>query len=233
MRGPREAAREAHPRRARGEVLASAAHRPRPAVGSAVTIPQATVIRLEKTAVDNGFDLALPREGDWLGFASTRAPLRVWLTAVKDGLFIAALSHQNVTQALIDHGIPVRSPLPKGAVGARGVIAIPELHLLVRRAFALSRTLPDELLHSFEREIATLGATEVERVVRQRVGQDVFRRGLLDYWEGRCAITGRCRSCYARATSSRGRTARATPSGSTSSTDSCSRPTSTQRSTAD
>ena len=24
----------------------------------------------------------------------------------------------------------------------------------------------------------------------QRVGQEVFRAGLLDYWEGRCAITG-------------------------------------------
>ena len=24
----------------------------------------------------------------------------------------------------------------------------------------------------------------------QRVGQDIFRRGLLEYWDGRCAITG-------------------------------------------
>ena len=24
----------------------------------------------------------------------------------------------------------------------------------------------------------------------QRVGQDVFRRGLLEYWDGRCAVTG-------------------------------------------
>nr|MBK7068675.1 HNH endonuclease [Deltaproteobacteria bacterium] len=24
----------------------------------------------------------------------------------------------------------------------------------------------------------------------QRVGQDLFRAGLLDYWEGRCAVTG-------------------------------------------
>ena len=31
--------------------------------------------------------------------------------------------------------------------------------------------------------------TEAERLVVQRVGQDLFRNGLLDYWEGRCAIT--------------------------------------------
>ena len=33
-------------------------------------------------------------------------------------------------------------------------------------------------------------ATEAERLVVQRVGQDIFRAGLLDYWDGRCAITG-------------------------------------------
>jgi putative restriction endonuclease len=33
-------------------------------------------------------------------------------------------------------------------------------------------------------------STEAERLVVQRVGQDVFRGGLLDYWDGRCAVTG-------------------------------------------
>nr|MBP6834701.1 HNH endonuclease [Deltaproteobacteria bacterium] len=33
-------------------------------------------------------------------------------------------------------------------------------------------------------------STEAERLVVQRVGQDLFRAGLLDYWEGRCAVTG-------------------------------------------
>lgn len=32
-------------------------------------------------------------------------------------------------------------------------------------------------------------STEAERLVVQRVGQDLFRHGLLEYWEGRCAIT--------------------------------------------
>jgi putative restriction endonuclease len=44
--------------------------------------------------------------------------------------------------------------------------------------------------HTFEKQTAALPrATEVERLVVQRVGQDLFRNGLLDYWEGRCAIT--------------------------------------------
>src|SRR5439155_24108353 len=49
----------------------------------------------------------------------------------------------------------------------------------------------DELLRAFQKQIVGLPrATEVERLVIQRVGQDIFRSGLLDYWEGRCAVTG-------------------------------------------
>ncbi len=151
----------------------------------------AIVTRLEKAAVDNGFDRELSPEAEWLSFASTRAPLRLWLTAVGDALFLAAVSQQNVARALTDHGTAFTHPLPSGASGARGVADIPALHHLVRRAFQLSKTLPDELLHVFEKKVASLPkTTEAERLVVQRVGQDVFRNGLLEYWEGRCAITG-------------------------------------------
>jgi len=33
-------------------------------------------------------------------------------------------------------------------------------------------------------------STEAERWVVQRVGQDLFRAALLDFWQGRCCITG-------------------------------------------
>jgi putative restriction endonuclease len=149
-----------------------------------------TITRLEKAATDNGFDLALGPEGDWLVFASTQCPLRVWLRAFGDGLFLAALSMRNVLVAL-DVGTPMVNPLPDGATGARSVGDIPTLHRLLRRAFQLSKSLPNELLHSFEKQVATLPkATEAERLVVQRVGQDLFRKGLLAFWEGRCAITG-------------------------------------------
>ena len=86
--------------------------------------------------------------------------------------------------------MPLITPLAMGARGGRTVTNIPSLHHLLRRAFQLSKTLPDELLHSFEKQTATLPkTTEAERLVVQRVGQDIFRRGLLEYWEGRCAIT--------------------------------------------
>lgn len=46
--------------------------------------------------------------------------------------------------------------------------------------------------------VAALG-TEIERLVRQRVGQDVFRAALLDYWGGACAVTGVAISAVLRA----------------------------------
>lgn len=36
----------------------------------------------------------------------------------------------------------------------------------------------------------TIASTEVERLVRQRVGQNIFRESLMDYWGGACAVTG-------------------------------------------
>lgn len=156
-----------------------------------MNLDAATITRLEKAAVDNGFDQQFPVVDGWLPFGSTQAPLQIWLTMTGERAFVAALSQQNVTRGLSDVGAPYSASLPNGARGARSVADIPALHHLVRRAFQLSRTLPDELLHTFISETAPLPrTTEAERLVVQRVGQDIFRRGLIEYWEGRCAITG-------------------------------------------
>lgn len=145
---------------------------------------------LEMAAHNNGFDRELPSVEGWLGFASTKVPLRVWLTVRQDVDYVAALSQHNVVNALADGAITT-GPLPAGAVGARVVPGLPALHRMLRRAFQLSRSLPHELLHAFEKETATMPrTTEAERVVVQRVGQDIFREGLLEYWEGRCPVTG-------------------------------------------
>lgn len=155
------------------------------------SLPTAIASRLEKAAVDNGFDRELPAVGEWLAFASTQCPLSIWLGMTSGGAFAIALSQHNVAVALGTMGEPFGETLPTGAVGARVVPDIPTLHHVIRRAFQLSKTLPDELLHLFVARTAKLPrTTEAERLVIQRIGQDIFRQGLLDYWEGRCAITG-------------------------------------------
>lgn len=66
----------------------------------------------------------------------------------------------------------------------------PQMRAALSRAFHLARSLPTFPLVQFEDEVAGLGNTEVDRIVRQRVGQGYFRNALLDYWQGKCPITG-------------------------------------------
>jgi hypothetical protein len=156
-----------------------------------MTLSPLTRTLLEKAATDNGFDRALAPEGEWLVFASTQCPLRIWLGAFGDAILLAAFSHHNVSRALGEYGTPMVAPMPKGAAEGRTVPDVPALHRLLRRAFQLSKALPNELLHTFENQVAALPkTTEAERLVVQRVGQNLFRDGLLDLWEGRCAVTG-------------------------------------------
>jgi hypothetical protein len=155
-----------------------------------MAISAATLTRLEKAAIDSGFDRELAPDGDWLRYASTHAPLQVWLS-VGEGGMLAGLSHSNVARALEEHGTQIESAPPAGALAIRIVPDVPSLHRLLRRAYQLSRSLPDALLTAFQKKAAVLPkSTEAERLVVQRVGQDLFRVGLLEYWDGRCAITG-------------------------------------------
>ena len=149
------------------------------------------VTRLEKAATDNGFDLERGQDGDWLIFGSSHASLQIWLTALGESLFLVALSRSDVFDGLATMGVAFSNPIPKGAAAARSARNLPALHSLVRRAFQLGRALPDEPLKAFLGKTASLPrTTEAERLVVQRVGQEVFRDRLLDYWEGHCAITG-------------------------------------------
>jgi putative restriction endonuclease len=150
-----------------------------------------TWTRLEKSAYDNGFDVEGPRISNWRTFTSSQTSLRIWLSPAGDAQLISAFSRHDVYEALQDLGAPWRHSLPPGAMAARSAPDFGTLHTLLRRAFQLSRALPDEPLQLFRQRIATMPTTtEAERLVIQRVGQDLFRNGLLDYWEGRCALTG-------------------------------------------
>ena len=66
-----------------------------------------------------------------------------------------------------------------------------ELHQAVDRTYRLSISLPTVPLVAFEQETADLPRdTESERVVVMRVGQEIFRKALMDYWGGTCPLTG-------------------------------------------
>ena len=66
-----------------------------------------------------------------------------------------------------------------------------ELYSALHRVYELGVSLPDAPLKEFEAKTANLPkTTEAERLIVQRIGQDIFRARLMDYWQGRCPLTG-------------------------------------------
>lgn len=143
---------------------------------------------LRKIATDCGFDV-LEEGADWIEAASTQAPLRAWVGLSINGP-VLGLSMLPVLREL--PASPMAVPAA-AAVPAAGWIQLADLgsldHTLLR-AWRLSRALPNQLEVRYTELVSTLTATEREATVRQRIGQDLFRDGLLTLWQGRCAISG-------------------------------------------
>lgn len=65
------------------------------------------------------------------------------------------------------------------------------LYAVMPRVYQLGVTLPDGPLEEFRAAVANLPkSAEAERLVIQRVGQNIFRDRLMTYWQGRCPLTG-------------------------------------------
>lgn len=70
-----------------------------------------------------------------------------------------------------------------------------ELGRLLRRAAELAMALPNHAADLYAEEVAKIEAqppttTEALRLTKQRVGQDLYRKALMDYWGGACAVSG-------------------------------------------
>lgn len=147
-----------------------------------------TLAQLEKAAIDSGFDVVGGLVNSLMSFRSSQSPLKVWL-GILDAQPLVGLSMANVAAEMDRPSI--LAPLPvEGCQAWIFAADFVDLDRLLGRAFALSRALPNQLLESWEQQVQTLSATERESVVRQRVGQELFREGLLALWAGRCAVTG-------------------------------------------
>jgi putative restriction endonuclease len=150
-------------------------------------------IRLDKAAVDEGFGLKRPDDGEWLAYDGLGPPASIRLTFAEPNYFVA-VNHPGVASDLSERWKqwPVDAdPQPPSGFTAFVVADTTLLHHLVREIWRLARALPIEPLRVFEAQTRKLPrATEAERLVIQRVGQDVFREALLTYWDGRCAVTG-------------------------------------------
>lgn len=136
--------------------------------------------RIEKAAADCGFDLAPEAQEDSLLLRSTAFPETMTVRLTGDGRFEVHASDSTLLEGL-----------PLAREGWTLADGIPTLYAALERAAATARTMPNRVAAEFDRATMALPrSTEAERLVVQRVGQDLFRRALLDYWRGRCCVTG-------------------------------------------
>jgi HNH endonuclease len=141
---------------------------------------------LQKAAFGNGFRIERPDHGNWVCFASTTALGEIWLCGESPtGPWRLAISHMGAGQELGWHA---------SAGPGQFFCDFDDLELLyqgLERVYQLSSSLPDLPLTDFIQQTNRLPrSTEAERLVIQRVGQDIFRNALLKYWDGHCPMTG-------------------------------------------
>jgi hypothetical protein len=143
-------------------------------------------LELERLTEDNGFGLPQGERDGWSVFTGLACPWRLW-AARADGCWLVGLAHEGaMAEVAADLGAAsIRRPDGGPAV------AVAELGPVIRRLFRLARSLPTAPLDSFRERTRSLPkTTEAERLVVQRVGQDVFRAALMAYWGGACPLTG-------------------------------------------
>lgn len=155
-----------------------------------ITSPQPFIIReeCEKAAWQHGFRRALGETDGWATFESTTAQGTLWLAAASDqGPWFLALDHSGVIAELAMPSANIASP----GIDRYIFPNLTALYEILPRIYQLSTSLLDAPLKTFHQQTAKLPqTTEVERLVVQRIGQDIFRKSLMEYWQGRCPLTG-------------------------------------------
>jgi hypothetical protein len=153
--------------------------------------PPRFVVRTEaqKAAWDNGYRHERGVESGWLHYASTTAPGSIWIAGASEhGPWLLSLDHSGVAAEI---GALSTSPVSGPGLATFMLANLTELHVALDRVYKLAISLPEAPLDRFKAKTANLPrTTEAERKVIQRIGQDVFRDALMDYWGGRCPLTG-------------------------------------------
>jgi HNH endonuclease len=153
--------------------------------------PPGFVVRTEaqKAAWDNGYRLERGIKDGWLRYESTTAPGSIWVArAPQHGPWLLSIEHSGVAGEI---GKLPASPVVGPGLATFELATLAQLHAALDRVYKLAVSLPDAPLTRFQLKTADLPrSTEAERLVIQRIGQDIFRDALMDYWGGRCPLTG-------------------------------------------
>lgn len=152
-----------------------------------------------KTGQETGWENVLEDYAAQIALASARHPARATVTFADDRLVVAFTGEALCGELMRDFGVNSTDGGRTFAVPYspnRLTVSLSPLSKLLRRAAELAGALPDQAVNDFAKaihdrlETEYVTSTEIERLVRQRVGQDVFREALMKYWGGACAVTG-------------------------------------------
>ena len=152
--------------------------------------PPGFVVRteLQKAAFENGFRLEHGIQSGWVRYGSTTVAGDIWLAgASMVGPWLLSIGQQEIAAEM-----KLESRRDDGPGSATFVFEdLQGLYEGLDRAYRLGASLPDAPLRQFRAETEALPrGTEAERLVIQRIGQNVFREALIKYWNGRCPLTG-------------------------------------------
>jgi len=152
--------------------------------------PQSFIVDQEcrKAAWQNGYRRQYDQHDGWWAYGSTTAKGNIFLAAASDtGPWFLALDHAGII-AELDLASAV---IPGPGLARFAFPTLGDLYAILPRVYALGVSLPDGPLHAFIEKTQDLPrTTEAERLVVERVGQDIFRDRLMTYWNGRCPLTG-------------------------------------------
>lgn len=151
---------------------------------------------IEKLGHDHGFEHVLPGEETAVVLASALHSAQIVIRRSNADEFFVEI--QSAIPALASE---VTRALPDATQGGAKFRFRDEAGLarMLRRTAALAQALPHQPVQNYEVQIdaalkalptGDIATTEIERLIRQRVGQRAFREAMLHYWNGACAVTG-------------------------------------------
>jgi putative restriction endonuclease len=144
-------------------------------------------IELQRLTEDNGFGLSQGEADGWVRFTGLAIPHTLYVARTAEGRWLVGMAHAGVMEAVTSERPGEAVPRPDGGTA----VSVEDLGPMIRRMAQLARSLPTALLDTFIEETRDLPrSTEAERLVVQRVGQNTFRSGLVDFWDACCPLTG-------------------------------------------
>lgn len=148
---------------------------------------------IEKAGADNGWECVVSSQSAVVQLASARHPVCVEI--IDQGL-LPERYELRFSEAVEQEEL--KRDLPPALFRNDKIFAYNDktLAAILHRYAELVVSLPSRPLDEYEKEVTkSLGTdmgihgTETERFVRQRVGQKVYRKALMNYWKGQCAVT--------------------------------------------